>query len=201
MATLLHARSGDTYTLHSENLVGRKSKCDICLHNRQVSGAHAELRWTEQGWVIHDLDSRNGTYVNHRRLERGERLAIEAGAIVAFADSEDRFKLVDDSPPAAHAVSAGGQICESSGRIFVLPDTGPYECTVYERNSGWYVEERDSGASRPVTDGEVLTVGSEPWTLHLPVIVDSTWNPAPPVRFSVTSHCAFRSASMKSISP
>ena len=33
-----------------------------------VSGRHAELRWTEGAWRIADLASRNGTYLNGRRL-------------------------------------------------------------------------------------------------------------------------------------
>jgi pSer/pThr/pTyr-binding forkhead associated (FHA) protein len=50
--------------------VGRHPDSDIFLDDVTVSRRHAELRRGEDGrFVIHDVGSLNGTYVNRRRVE------------------------------------------------------------------------------------------------------------------------------------
>ena len=44
--------------------IGRDSANDIVLTDRSVSGHHAVIRLIHGEWVLSDLDSRNGTYVN-----------------------------------------------------------------------------------------------------------------------------------------
>ncbi len=50
--------------------VGRSSANDVVLPDGAVSRRHAALERLAAGWCIHDLGSRNGTYVNGERLER-----------------------------------------------------------------------------------------------------------------------------------
>lgn len=49
--------------------IGRDSHCAICLADPQVSRSHARLGWTAGSWVITDLGSVNGTYVNGIRVQ------------------------------------------------------------------------------------------------------------------------------------
>jgi len=44
--------------------IGRDAANDIVLTDRSVSGHHAVIRQMRGEWVLSDLDSRNGTYVN-----------------------------------------------------------------------------------------------------------------------------------------
>jgi pSer/pThr/pTyr-binding forkhead associated (FHA) protein len=44
--------------------IGRDASNDIVLTDRSVSGHHAVIRLMHGEWVLVDLDSRNGTYVN-----------------------------------------------------------------------------------------------------------------------------------------
>jgi hypothetical protein len=44
--------------------IGRDPTNDIVLADRSVSGHHAVVRYMNGEWVLADLDSRNGTYVN-----------------------------------------------------------------------------------------------------------------------------------------
>jgi hypothetical protein len=44
--------------------IGRDTSNDIVLADRSVSGHHAVVRYMNGEWVLADLDSRNGTYVN-----------------------------------------------------------------------------------------------------------------------------------------
>ncbi len=48
--------------------IGRTSDNDIVLDNRGVSRKHAQIEFSEQGALIIDNDSLNGTFVNHRKV-------------------------------------------------------------------------------------------------------------------------------------
>lgn len=51
-------------------VVGREFPSDIIIHAPQISARHAEIRHLEEDrYVIRDLDSRNGTYVNGVRIQ------------------------------------------------------------------------------------------------------------------------------------
>lgn len=48
--------------------IGRTSENDIVLDNRGVSRKHAQIEFSEQGALIIDNDSLNGTFVNKRKV-------------------------------------------------------------------------------------------------------------------------------------
>lgn len=66
--------------------IGRRPLNDIVLDHRSVSAEHAVLRQTPEGWVIEDLRSTNGTYVNGVAVERG---ALSLGDMIEIG----RFRL------------------------------------------------------------------------------------------------------------
>lgn len=49
-------------------LVGRSPECNIVLDSPDVSWQHARLERQSQGWLIKDLGSRNGVWVNEQRV-------------------------------------------------------------------------------------------------------------------------------------
>jgi pSer/pThr/pTyr-binding forkhead associated (FHA) protein len=48
--------------------VGRATDNEIAIDNQRVSRYHAQLRWVESSWLVYDLDSTNGTFVDGERL-------------------------------------------------------------------------------------------------------------------------------------
>ncbi len=44
-------------------VVGRSAVCEVCLNDRSVSGTHAEIEAVEEGWVLRDGGSTNGTFL------------------------------------------------------------------------------------------------------------------------------------------
>jgi hypothetical protein len=67
--------------------IGRHPDCDIVLPNEEVSRQHAEVRREEDGFVLVDLGSLNGTKVNGagvrapRQLQDGDTITIGAHTI------------------------------------------------------------------------------------------------------------------------
>jgi pSer/pThr/pTyr-binding forkhead associated (FHA) protein len=74
-------------------IVGRDSGCQLVIDDPLVSRRHAEIEYAEEGWLLRDLGSRNGTFVDGQRCafvavtDGGEvRLgSAEKGPVVRFA--------------------------------------------------------------------------------------------------------------------
>jgi len=71
---------------------------EFVLDDPRVSGSHALLEWTGQGWALRDLDSKNGTFVTGAPAA-GTPLADEDW--VSFGGLLARFELVSDDEVAA----------------------------------------------------------------------------------------------------
>jgi len=85
--------------------IGRASDCTIPIKDRYLSRRHAEILSADGHWVLKDLGSANGTYLNGSRVERDQRL--HAGDRIRLGDTEivfetsehntDRFLAVADT--------------------------------------------------------------------------------------------------------
>ena len=82
--------------------VGRADYNDLVLADGSVSTSHAKLQRREGVWVLVDLDSTNGTFVDGERVHGESPLA--PGAAVRFGDVQLVFEPTDD----AVAVAKGG---------------------------------------------------------------------------------------------
>lgn len=66
-------------------VIGRSMKSDLSVADRFLSRQHARVYRTEEGWMIEDLGSRNGTFVNGVRVESPTKIA--AGDVIAMSAS------------------------------------------------------------------------------------------------------------------
>jgi FHA domain len=55
-------------------LIGRGSACDLVIEHQTVSRRHAQLFFREGRWIVIDLRSTNGTYINGSRVRRSQLL-------------------------------------------------------------------------------------------------------------------------------
>ena len=70
-------------------LLGRSEMSDVVIDNQYVSKHHALLVWAENAVMLLDLKSRNGTYVNSKRVERQ---ILQNNDVLALGDF--RIKVV-----------------------------------------------------------------------------------------------------------
>ena len=79
---------------HSPFTVGRRPDNDLELAEAAVSGRHAELRYEAGVWLVVDLGSRNGTFLNGQRVEHPSR--VNLGDILHIATRG--FQVVPGQP-------------------------------------------------------------------------------------------------------
>ena len=68
--------------IEEEIVLGRSPGCTSQLSNRYVSRKHASLLWRDDRWILHDLKSRSGTYLNTIRMESDEEVQLHDGDLI-----------------------------------------------------------------------------------------------------------------------
>ena len=77
-----------------EVLLGRSEGCDIVLSARAVSRRHAQIVQAEAGYILRDLNSKNGTFVNGQEVESdyhlqdGDEIEIALAVRLLFVGAE-----------------------------------------------------------------------------------------------------------------
>jgi pSer/pThr/pTyr-binding forkhead associated (FHA) protein len=83
MALVPRLPDGRTLRFTSSFYVGREPGCDVELTHSQVSRRHAQVSIVNGEWLVRDLQSSNGTFVDGRRVEAtpiGNGVVIQMGA-------------------------------------------------------------------------------------------------------------------------
>ena len=75
--------------LGAEVVLGRHPDCEVHLDDDSVSRRHAALRRREGVWMLVDLGSTNGTWVNGRRV--GARTPVRRGDLVQLGEVQVRL--------------------------------------------------------------------------------------------------------------
>ncbi len=179
--------------LLSRHVVGRSRLADLRMVEPTVSGEHAVLRWTGREWELHDLGSRNGTSVDGRRLAPGERVAIKLGAVIAFGQADNAWRLADDAPPTIMASASDDEPLCARNDLLALPSDDDPEAVVYRDSAGHWVVEQGGETTR-IADRGTVRAGGRSYVLRIPDIIAPTWDnssPAPhlatlTLRFSVS---------------
>lgn len=87
--------NGQRWVIQDKILIGREDDCDIVIPNRQVSRHHARFSMTENGVVLEDLSSKNGTHYNGQPLN--QPILLRDGDIVQIALAQQFVYLSSDA--------------------------------------------------------------------------------------------------------
>ena len=98
---------GRRYPLeNSQYVMGRHPDCDIVLESGSVSRQHAKIYKSGSNFVLEDLKSRNGTFVNGRLINESTRLL--EGDTIRICDIELNYhEEAESSALTAHTTSDG----------------------------------------------------------------------------------------------
>ena len=93
--------TGLTHHLTDHNLIGHSSnpECTLALSHKSVSRRHTEIIKRSKGFIVKDLGSKNGTYLNGKQITAPT--AISSGDIltigrVEFVAQSEEFPLDRD---------------------------------------------------------------------------------------------------------
>lgn len=76
--------------------IGRLEGSDLFLSSSEISRRHAEIDANEQGIIVRDFNSTNGTFINNRRLQGAQ--PIKDGDILHFGRFEFRLRHEERLP-------------------------------------------------------------------------------------------------------
>ena len=132
-------------------LIGTSAACDIRLTEPTVSGQHCRLTEADGGFLLEDLGSRNGTYVDNRRLDPRAPIKISALQPVLLAEGvpmpwPDGIKAPASSAAipaaAAHTITLGrSPDCDV---CLDYPMVSAHHARITEENGAYFLEDLNS---------------------------------------------------------
>ena len=116
------SKAGQQIVLPSDDCsLGRGDDCGVQLNSKHISRRHCQIK-IEDGHVwVRDLSSRNGTCVNHERLEGQRRL--QSGDILKVGNFKFELQLLDNSASDAPG-AAWLEFCRAVNEIDVPKTSG-----------------------------------------------------------------------------
>lgn len=103
--------NGQRWPIRDTLLLGREEECEIVIPSRQVSRSHARLTASDDGVLLEDLGSKNGTHINGKLLEEpvylqdGDVIQIALAQLFVFISSDatmpldaDQANLINNAP-------------------------------------------------------------------------------------------------------
>jgi len=91
-AALYNMATGETFYLDGVQIrIGRDRSNDIVIHDRNVSRTHAEIVLEDGYWILNDLGSTNGTFLNDHEVTQIE---LRDGDMLTFGMTNFEFRRV-----------------------------------------------------------------------------------------------------------
>jgi pSer/pThr/pTyr-binding forkhead associated (FHA) protein len=103
-AFLISVESGKTHPLDKELInIGRRLENQLVIDDARVSRNHAQLRAVKGRYVLFDLNSTGGTFVNGKRVSQS---VVYPGDVLSFGGVLLNFSQDDPDPPARADLAA-----------------------------------------------------------------------------------------------
>lgn len=188
--------------MRSEWIIGRTSECDIVVSDSSVSSKHCRLFRRGQQWILEDLNSSNGTFVNGVRINGPTPVSTTDWVVLGITGQlpwPDGMNSVD---PAATLVKAPSAVPSSQtlsfptqeivvGRdascdhVFDHPMVSRRHARLTRTRSGITVEDLGSSngtfvngqmitQATPINVGDVISLGSFELRLNLQGLIEQS---------------------------
>lgn len=143
-----------TFHLDGTSTVGREPGCDVLLNSPTVSRRHALVAPNGDGWIVRDLGSGNGTFLDARRVDEAplpNGVAIRFGSVPAWFEEQPEAPLTSSQriqrtltqtlsiQPAKRTRKKACVACIAAGVALLLG------ASIWHRGC----DARESGATRP----------------------------------------------------
>jgi len=109
--------------VESQLTIGRHPACEIVLDDGSVSRQHARIFKQGSGYLLEDLNSRNGTFLNNRQIEEETRLLD--GDVIKICERSFAFQLHDQASPVASKATTREQSSRPSQSVMLDDLLGP----------------------------------------------------------------------------
>lgn len=80
--------------------IGRRVECDVPIKDPAVSGAHAEVEFVGNGYILRDLGSTNGVVVKGRHIKEH---ALKDGDVINIGEHQLKVRIPDNKRPSRKA--------------------------------------------------------------------------------------------------
>lgn len=114
--------NGERFPIAGEIIIGRETNCSIVVMERQVSRYHARITVQQEGTLLEDLGSKNGTFLNGEiiadpaMLQDGDVIQVALVQQFVYLNSDATLPLAGNLPlPSATSVSSA----ERGGRLYL----------------------------------------------------------------------------------
>ncbi len=128
--------------IRRQAVIGRQAHCDIRVVSTEISREHCRIEIRDEGPVLVDLGSTNGTFINRKRVETHDEVLLHDGDVIligpaAFsvhvsgaptatsADSLDGVQAAADSPSEATVISEVAEVEEAEAPAPDVADESP----------------------------------------------------------------------------
>jgi len=129
LTLLLGRRTMQVFDFKQESIVvGRDEVADVVIDNPSVSRRHAEIRLGDEGWVVEDLGSSNGTFLRGSKIDGvqsiglGDEIGFGKFSIVfGKALGEGEVPMQTPAPSAPAAAPRAPTMAGTEGTMHINP--------------------------------------------------------------------------------
>jgi hypothetical protein len=165
MGAIRDEQDGTVHVLEAHHLIGRSHRSSLRLEDPSVSGEHASLRWTGRTWVIKDLGSRYGTFLDSAPLQPGVPATVKKGSRMAFGRDKRTWVMSDvEAPQVMVLPEGGGPALLQNGGMIAIPSVEHPAAVLFQGITGEWLLEQE-GQAVPIHENVTFLVEGRRWRL------------------------------------
>ncbi|MFL0810042.1 MAG: FHA domain-containing protein [Agarilytica sp.] len=173
MAYIKSLNSQALIYLKPVHIFGRDpNSADYVLNSDSCSRMHCVVRWQNGLWMLTD-ESRNGCFINGKRIEKGRAINLNKGDIVSFtSDGNEQWQLENEQKPSPVLISDDNSDFIELQALNILPNERAAEYQILKQGEEWMIESGDD--SRLIEDGFRFQMSGKSWSFHANELVQET---------------------------